>query len=51
MLTVQQIGSVKKNLIGLDTMVVMKARVLGILLDSSHVSPAYPVRCRTIARR
>lgn len=51
MLTVQIIGSVKKNLMGLDTMVVAKVPREGIALDSSQVSPSYPVAFRTCARR
>lgn len=50
MLTVQQIGSVKKNLMGLDTMVVANVLREGIALDSSNVSPLNPVVFRTCAR-
>lgn len=51
MLTVQTIGSVKKNLIGRDTIVVTKVRMSGTLLDSSQVSPSNPVASRTYFRR
>jgi hypothetical protein len=51
MLTVKTIGSVKKNLMGLETIVVTKVRMSGILLASSQVSPSKPVISRTSFRR
>ena len=51
MLTVQTMGSVKKNRTGLDSIVVANVDRLGTLLDSSHERSSKPVAFRTRARR
>lgn len=51
MLTVQTIGSVKKNRAGLVIIVVANVARLGTLLDSSDERSSNPVAFRTCARR